>query len=47
MQGKVLKAKAAVYVGIDTSKAYLDVYLQPIDQTGQTLRVPEQLKNRT
>jgi transposase len=39
MQGKVLKAKAetAVYVGIDTSKAYLDVYLQPV---GQTLRVP-------
>jgi transposase len=35
----VLKAKAetAVYVGIDTSKAYLDVYLQPV---GQTLRVP-------
>lgn len=39
MQGKVLEAKAetAVYVGIDTSKAWLDVYLQPI---GQSLRIP-------
>jgi transposase len=38
MQGKVLEAKAetAVYVGIDTSKAWLDVYLQP---SGQSLRV--------
>ena len=38
MQGKVLKAKAetAVYVGIDTSKAWLDVYLHPI---GQAFRV--------
>jgi transposase len=38
MQGKVLKAKAetAVYVGIDTSKAWLDVYLHP---TGRWFRV--------
>lgn len=38
MQGKVLKAKAetAVYVGIDTSKAWLDVYLHPI---GHAFRV--------
>jgi transposase len=38
MQGKVLEAKAetAVYVGIDTSKAWLDVYLQPI---GHSLRI--------
>lgn len=38
MQGKALKAKAetAVYVGIDTSKAWLDVYLHPI---GQAFRV--------
>jgi len=39
MQGKALKAKAetAVYVGIDTSKAWLDVYLHPI---GHAFRVP-------
>lgn len=38
MQGKVLKATAetAVYVGIDTSKAWLDVYLHPI---GRAFRV--------
>ena len=38
MQGKVLKAGAetAVYVGIDTSKAWLDVYLLPI---GRAFRV--------
>lgn len=38
MQGKVLKAKAepAVYVGIDTCKAWLDVYLHPI---GRAFRV--------
>ena len=32
MQGKALEAEAesAVYVGIDTSKAWLDVYLHPI-----------------
>jgi transposase len=38
MQGKVLKAKAetAVYVGIDTSKAWLDVYLHPI---GRAFRI--------
>ena len=38
MQGKVLKAEAepAVYVGIDTCKAWLDVYLHPI---GRAFRV--------
>lgn len=38
MQGKALEAEAvpAVYVGIDTSKAWLDVYLHPI---GHALRV--------
>jgi len=39
MQGKVSKAKAepAVYVGIDVSKAWLDIYLHPI---GHAFRVP-------
>lgn len=39
MQGKVseAKAEAAVYVGIDVSKAWLDIYLHPI---GHAFRVP-------
>src|SRR5262245_25933256 len=52
MQGKVLSepnAQAPVYVGIDTCKDWLDVYVHPI---GHTFRVPntceglKQLKRR-
>jgi transposase len=37
MQGKATPSESAVYVGIDTSKAWLDVYLHPI---GHAFRVP-------
>lgn len=47
MQGKALKAKAetAVYVGIDTSKAWLDVYLHPIGRAFRADNTKEGLRH--